>query len=257
MIKVLIVEDEMPSARKLKSYIENLTEDFEILAILDSVSETVSFLQENKVDLIFLDIHLSDGNSFKIFDEVIVETPIIFTTAYDQYAIRAFEQVSVDYLLKPLEKEKLAKSIDKFRNVYAHVDENKDVFDYKKLNDKVLETLHSQDYKSRFLVHYRDKLKVVSVDQISAIYYDNRTVFIMTFKNESYEFQTTMESIENELDPKYFFRANRKSIVNIKAVEDAVLYSKNKLKLNLSTKLPFDIIVSSEKTPKLKQWLNQ
>lgn len=255
-MKVLIVEDEMPSARKLKGFIEQIAPDLEVVDILDSVEQTVSFLLSNTVDLIFLDIHLSDGNSFSIFDQIEVEIPIIFTTAYDQYAIEAFKQVSVDYLLKPLVKERLVQAIDKFKKIYKNNGRESGI-DYQQLNDIINASVGHKEYQERFMVHFREKIKTINVDEIASFYADNRAVFILTMNGHIYDMSFTLEQIEEKLNPKFFFRVNRKCVAHIQSVKEAVVYSKSKLKLNMLPAPPFDIIISSEKTPKFKKWLNQ
>lgn len=256
MVKVIIVEDEMPSARKLNALIATIAPDFEVVSILESVKQTVEFLNNNKVDLIFLDIHLADGNSFSIFEQMKVETPIIFTTAFNQYAIDAFQQVSVDYLLKPFEKERLQQAIAKFRKIYL-CEHAPPAVDYLEINRIVAESLNRKNYQERFMVHYRDQIKTIDVHEIASFYAENKAIFITTFDGHSYDVPYTLEQLEEKLDPKYFFRANRKCIVQIKAVKNAVVYSKSKLKLNLEPKLPFEVIISTEKTPRFKQWLGR
>lgn len=256
MTKVLIVEDEMPSARKLKNFILEIEPNFEVVEILDSVSTTISYLSEHTVDLIFLDIHLSDGNSFDIFKKVNVETPIIFTTAFNQYAIDAFKQISVDYLLKPLDKELLRSAINKFNKVYVP-QTSADQFNYDQLKDLIAQSTEKKDFQERFLVHYRDKIKSINSLEIAAFYAENKYVFINTFDGKTFDTNFTLEQLEQKLDPKVFFRANRKCLININSIVDAVVYSKSKLKLNIKPQVPFEIIISTEKSPKFKQWLSQ
>jgi DNA-binding LytR/AlgR family response regulator len=259
MTKVLIVEDEMPSARKLNAFINQVAPDFEVVDILDSVEQTVEFLSHNSVDLIFLDIHLSDGNSFSIFDQIGVETPIIFTTAYNQYAIEAFKQVSVDYLLKPLNRERLNIAVQKFRKVHQSKSNIKQypVIDYQALNKLISDSNQDKEFQERFMVHYRDKIKTVHINDIACFYAESRLVFILTTDGHLFDLSFTLEQLEEKLNPKIFFRANRKCIVHVQAVKDAVVYSKSKLKLNTKPELPFEVIISSEKTPKFKKWLSQ
>ena len=253
---VLIVEDEMPSARKLKAFLSQIEPDFEVVDILESVSQTVEFLSENTVDLIFLDIHLSDGNSFGIFDEVEVNTPIIFTTAFDQYAIEAFSQNSIGYLLKPLSKEKLEASIAKFKQMQQPQVKQEPTIDYQVLG-KIIAQQQTSEYQERFMVYYKDKIKTVPVDEVAYFYADGKAVFMCLHSNQTFDLNFTLEQLEAKLNPRYFFRANRKYIVNIKAVKEAMVYSKSKLKLHLTPDAPTDVIVSSLKASAFKHWLSQ
>ncbi|MBI9061325.1 MAG: response regulator transcription factor, partial [Marinilabiliaceae bacterium] len=244
--KVLIVEDEMPSARKLRAFLEKIEPDFDVVAILESVQQTVKFLSENAVDLIFLDIHLADGNSFGIFNQVEVNAPIIFTTAYDQYAIEAFTQNSIGYLLKPLSKEKLEMAIAKFKQMQPSQHKAQPAIDYQQLG-KIIAQQQKPDYQERFMVYYKDKIKTVPVEDIAYFYADGKAVFMSLHNHKTFDLNFTLEQLEAKLNPRYFFRANRKYIVNIKAVKEAMVYSKSKLKLHLAPDTPTDVIVSSLK----------
>jgi len=253
MIDILIVEDEMPSARKLKAMLAPIAPDFNVVEILDSVATTTEFLAHNKVDLIFLDIHLADGNSFNLFETTHTETPIIFTTAYDQYAIQAFEHNSIGYLLKPVGSEKLKNAIDKFRNSFE-TSQNKTI-DYKLLGKIIAEQQTQPEFRERFLVHYRGKIKTVPVNDVAYIYAENRGVFIRTNQGRLFDLNQTLEHLEEELNPRQFFRANRKFIVSISSIVEAHLFSKSKLKLELNPEADSDVIISSEKASKFKKWL--
>jgi DNA-binding LytR/AlgR family response regulator len=257
MVKVLIVEDEMPSARKLQAFINQITDDFEVLDIVDSVEDTVSFLKENEVDLIFMDIHLSDGNSFEIFDHIIVDSPIIFITAFNEYAIKAFQQMSVDYLMKPLDKDRLHQAIEKYRKVYQKQITQAASVNYLQFSGEIAKIMQGAEYQNRFLVHYRDKIKPIDVNLIASFYAESKSVFLVATDGHVYDISYTLEQLESKLNPKYFYRVNRKCIVHIQSIKDAVVYSKSKLKLNLTPELPFDVIISSEKTPRFKQWISQ
>jgi DNA-binding LytR/AlgR family response regulator len=253
MIDVLIVEDEMPSARKLKAMLENQAPDFNILTILDSVASCREFLTNNKVDLIFLDIHLADGNSFEIFETITISTPIIFTTAFDQYAIQAFDQNSIGYLLKPVRPEKLESAIEKFREQNTKKDTA--TIDYQLLGKAIAQQQDTPDYRERFLVHYRDKIKTISADDVAYIYAENRGVFICTKEGRIYDVNHTLELLIEELNPRQFFRANRKFIISITSIVEAHLYSKSKLKLELNPPTKSEVIISSERASKFKKWL--
>lgn len=250
---VLIIEDELPSARKLSSFIKLLEPDFEVVDILQSVSDSVQFFKTETVDLIFLDIHLADGNSFDIFKEVQVDTPIIFTTAFDQYAIEAFTQNSIGYLLKPLSKDALEQAIQKFKNLR---NTSTPVIDYKLLGD-IISHQNANDYQERFMVYYKDKIKTVMVDEIAYFYADSKAVFMTLSNGKTYDLNFTLEQLEEKLDPKNFFRANRKFLIHIQSVKEATIYSKSKLMLYLIPNSPTEVIVSSDKATRFKQWLNQ
>ncbi|MCU4157445.1 response regulator transcription factor [Carboxylicivirga sp. A043] len=255
MIDVLIVEDEMPSARKLKAMLEAHAPDFNIVNILDSVSSSIEFLKNNQVELIFLDIHLADGNSFEIFETITISTPIIFTTAFDQYAIQAFDQNSIGYLLKPISTEKLNAAIAKFRE--QHEQKDKAAIDYQLLGKAIAQQHEQKEYRERFMVHYRDKIKTIPVDDVAYIYAENRGVFVCTKEGRIYDINQTLEHLNEELNPRQFFRANRKFIVSINAIVEAHLYSKSKLKLELNPPSSNEVIISSEKASKFKKWLSK
>ncbi len=253
MIDVLIVEDEMPSARKLKAMIESQAPDFNIVNILDSVSSSRDFLSSQQVDLIFLDIHLADGNSFELFETINISTPIIFTTAFDQYAIQAFDQNSIGYLLKPISAQKLEAAIAKFREQHQRKDAG--TIDYQLLGKAIAQQQEQPDYRERFMVHYRDKIKTIAVNEVAYIYAENRGVFICTNEGRIYDINQTLEHLTEELNPRQFFRANRKFIISIQSIVEAHLYSKNKLKLELRPPASDEVIISSERATKFKNWL--
>lgn len=254
--RVLIIEDEMPSARKLSTFIQQLEPDFVVVDTIQSVRDSVQFLKSESVDLIFLDIHLADGNSFTIFQEVKVDTPIIFTTAFDQYAIEAFKQNSIGYLLKPLSKEALKQAILKFKNMAISHSAASTTIDYKLLGDLISQQ-KSDNYQERFMVYYKDIIKPVMVEEISYFYAENRAVFMTLRNGKSYDLNFSLEQLEEKLNPKLFFRANRKFIISIQSVKEATVYSKSKLKVHLDPPAEKELIVSSEKASKFKMWLNQ
>ena len=254
--RILIVEDELPTARKLSAFIKLLEPDFEVVSILQSVFESVQFLQNQSVDLIFLDIHLADGNSFSIFEQVQVDTPIIFTTAFDQYAIEAFKQNSIGYLLKPLSKEALQLSIEKYKTLVASQVSSDTAVNYKLIGEMISQQKSTQ-YQERFMVSYKDKIKTVMVEEVAYFHTDSKAVFLTLHDGKSYDVNFSLEQLEEKLNPKYFFRANRKFIVHITSVKEASVFSKSKLKLHLEPTSEIEVIVSSQKATKFKHWLNQ
>lgn len=253
MISVLIVEDEMPSARRLKSMLELVAPDFIVAEITDSVVSTVAFLKRQPVDLIFLDIHLADGNSFQLFEHLTISTPIIFTTAYNQYAIQAFDHNSIGYLLKPFGLEKLKSVIDKYMNTCQN--NGNPSIDYQLLGRMIAQQQNIPEYRERFLVHFRGKLKTIPVNEVAYIYAENRGVFISTHEGRIYDINLTLEQLADELNPRQFFRANRKFIVSVLSIVEVHLYSKSKLKLELHPAANCEVIISSEKATRFKQWL--
>ncbi len=251
-MRVLIVEDEIAAARRLSKMLLELEPDAQILAVPDSVSSTVEWLISNdEPDLILLDIHLADGVSFKIFNQVKVKCPIIFTTAYDQYAIQAFKLNSVDYLLKPINTEDLKFSVDKFkerRNVASNLDFEKLLLEIRK---------PQQCYQQRFVVQFADKLKAIEIDSVAYFIAMEKSVFLVSADNHRYAVDYTMEKLETVLNPKSFFRVNRKFIVSFKAIKNMYFYSKSRVKLELNPPVDSEVIVSTERSSDFKEWLNQ
>ena len=249
-MQVIIIEDEQLAQENLEQLLLKIDNNIEVIARLESIRASVKWLMSNKCDLIFLDIHLSDGNSFNIFDQIEVKTPIIFTTAYDQYAIKAFKFNSIDYLLKPINQYDLALSIQKFKELYDH----QNLPDYK----SILNLLKQPDkYQERFLVNAGQKLKSIKTLDIAYFYVQNEAVFICTEDNKHYDINYTLDKLEMLLDPKTFFRINRQFIVNIESVIQMHIVSKSRLKLDLKPNYSEDVIVSFNNVHNFKHWLNK
>ena len=249
---ILIVEDEIAAARRLAKMLATLEPKASILAITDSIASTTSWLKANKEpDLILMDIHLADGSSFKIFDQVKIKCPIIFTTAYDQYAIQAFKVNSVDYLLKPIKQEELAYSINKFkanRKEESALDIDKLLLELRK---------PQQEYQLRFVVQFADKLKSIEVGSIAYFIAMEKSVFLVTDDGHRYAIDYTLERLDEVLNPKIFYRINRKFIVNFSAIKGMFTYSKSRVKIELYPNPETEVIVSSERAAGFKEWLNQ
>jgi len=250
-MRTLIVEDERLAADNLTKILEN-TGNFEILGVLESVYEVVEWFRNNKTpDFIFLDIHLADGSSFEIFDEIKIDCPIIFTTAYDEYALKAFEVNSIAYLLKPLSQEAVAKSLEKLKlftgvRQRSHDDIGK-LIDYFKQQTM---------YKTSFLIPVKgDKLFPLDVDEIEYFYIEEGIVNAVTKGNDSYILDKTMDEIADLIDPKNFFRANRQFIISRKAVKDIDLWFGGRLSINLNIPVPEKILVSKARVREFKDWL--
>ena len=248
----IIIEDEKPAARLLQRKLEKLT--IEVGVMLHSVEESIEWFSKNEhPDLIFLDIQLSDGLSFEIFEKVAIKSAIIFTTAYDEYALRAFKLNSIDYLLKPIDEDDLEVAVFKFK---ARLPKQETVqLDFAQIK-RMLTNPFEKNYKKRFTVKIGQHLKVISVDEIECFFSENKGTYIHTFDNRNYLIESTLEVLEQELDPKDFFRVNRKFIIPLKAIKEIILYSNSRLKLILPSFKADEVIVSREKVSDFKSWID-
>ncbi|WP_111707490.1 LytR/AlgR family response regulator transcription factor [Lutibacter citreus] len=252
-MKVIIIEDEKPAARRLSRMLNELS--IEPLTMLHSVEEAVNwFLNNEHPDLIFLDIQLSDGLSFEIFEEVEIDSAIIFTTAYDEYALKAFKLNSVDYLLKPIDSDELENAVQKFKNLY-NTKENV-TFDLNQLKNIISNTSgNANNYKKRFTVKIGQHIKMISTASIECFYSENKATHIYTIDNRSYLLEETLENLENKLQSETFFRVSRKYVVNINAIKDIISYTNSRLKLILHSYKEAEIIVSRERVKDFKEWI--
>ncbi|MFN8344472.1 MAG: LytTR family DNA-binding domain-containing protein [Spirosomataceae bacterium] len=250
-MKALIVEDEKPARENLENLLKELEPAIEIQAKLDSVSKTVAWLSVNNTDLIFLDIHLADDVSFKIFEQINVTTPIIFTTAYDQYAIRAFQVNSIDYLLKPIDKSDLRRSLEKYKTTKTTIQ----TIDFQQL----IQTLSQPQkvYQSRFIVSRGEKVMSVTIDQIAYFEGEDRYVYLIKKDGTKYIVDYTLSDLETLLDPRHFFRLNRSFITHFSSIKSIFNSSKSRVKVELEPAAKREIMVSSENTQGFKNWLNQ
>lgn len=251
-MNILIIEDERPNAERLKRLIQGIEPQANILSVLESVSESVEWLDTHeRPDLIMMDIKLSDGLSFEIFDKTqLVDVPIIFTTAYDEYAIKAFKQYSIDYLLKPVDKDELAMAFEKYDQL--------DIMVNKATNpsiEKLLDEFRPKNYRTRFLLSYRDGFKTVMVGDVLYFYSEQKITKARLADGTDEIIPHTMDELEQQLDPKLFFRANRQFIICINAVEHVYNYFNNKLKVAMRKNTDVEIIVSRDKAPLLKNWM--
>ena len=248
---IIIIEDEKPSARLLQRKVEKL--GFQIITLLHSVEEAIHWFQNNShPDLIFLDIQLSDGLSFEIFDAVEVKSAIIFTTAYDEYALRAFKLNSIDYLLKPIDEDDLEIAVNKFK---ARQPKQESIpFDIEMIK-KMLVTPEAKTYKKRFAIKTGQHLKVINIEEVECFYSENKGTYLHTFDNRDYLLEGTLEQLEIELDPKDFFRISRKFIIPMKGIKDIVVYSNSRLKVILPTYKEDEVIVSRERVNDFKNWI--
>ncbi|MDR2009675.1 MAG: LytTR family DNA-binding domain-containing protein [Bacteroidales bacterium] len=253
-MKIAIVEDETIAVESLKSLINELNANTDVLVVLQSIEESVQYFKTHPMpDLIFMDIHLADGSSFAIFDEVNITCPIIFTTAYNEYALKAFQVNSIDYLLKPISKNDLERAFNKFKNFSGSNEYSGEIL------SNFLKHIRNSElyYKNHFLVPHKDKLVPLAVSDIAYIYIDSKNIKAVTFKQQTYYLDNTLDELENSLDPKLFFRANRQFIIAHKAIKDISLWFGSKLSVNLNIEVPEKIVVSKAKVKEFKKWFSE
>lgn len=250
-MNIVIVEDELLAAEKLENQLRRLWPEINVLALLESVEEAVNWLAANpSPDLIFMDIQLEDGISFEIFDAVKVDAPVIFTTAYDEYAIRAFKVNSVDYLLKPVSDEDLQLALAKFRSKY----EEENAFTEKVA--RVLEQI-SKKHKSRFFIRIGARFHSIQVNDICCFFVEERSTFLRTSSGKNYDLDYSLDQLQGMVDPEQFFRINRNHLVNINCIGEVVSYSTNRLKLKMKSGFEEGIIVSRDRVSDFKHWMDQ
>ena len=250
-MNVIIIEDEKPSARRLQRMLERL--DVKVSVMLNSVEESIEWFSNNPhPDLIFLDIQLSDGLSFEIFDEVEVKSSIIFTTAFDEYALQAFKLNSIDYLLKPIDDDELEAAVAKYKSLKPKSKSLQLNFDDIK---KLLVNPVGREYKKRFTTKIGQHIKMIPVDEIECFYSENKGTYAHTIEGRDYLLDTTLEHLEEELSPDTFFRISRKFYVNINAIKDIISYTNSRLQLKLSSFKEQEIIVARERVKDFKLWL--
>jgi len=250
-MKAVIVEDEIIAAQNLQCLIARIDSSIEIVAVLKSIKKSVEWFSANSApDLVFMDIHLSDGSSFSIFEKVKIHAPIIFTTAYDEYALKAFEVNSVDYLLKPIDAKNLERAIEKFTQYNRPKSSNEDVI----ANMLSMFQKEKTVYKSNFLIPRKDKLIPLPVNDIAYIYWESKNAKIVTFDNRAYYESDSLDKIQQQLDPVKFFRANRQFIISHKAIKDISVWFDSKLSVNLIVDIPEKIIVSRLRASEFKEW---
>ena len=249
-MKVIIIEDEKPAAQKLQKAVIKCDANIEVAAILNSTKDAAAWLRENPPpELIFMDIELSDGLSFKIFQEVAITCPVIFTTAYDEYWQEAFEYNSIDYLLKPIRQDKLETALKKYETLKKYFTVN-----YQKLKHWPSE---SNEYKKRFLVKRGPDYISIKTEEIPYFYATHKLVCMVDNKNQKFILDQSLSDIEKRLDPEQFYRVNRKYLVNMTAIKLMKTYPKGKLKLEMTPPVNEDIIVAQENVSAFKEWIGR
>ncbi len=251
MLNIVIIEDEKLTALDLRNTLKKIDPDIEVKTILSSVEEALAYLQSNPLpDLFFSDIQLPDGLSFDIFKQVKLPVPVIFCTAYDQYALKAFEVNGIDYLLKPFSKETVSKAIDKYRLLKGHVQVQPDVF------DRLMNMLAQKPVRqtNSIIIYQGDKIIPLEIESIALFYLEDNYVFAFTFGQKKHIVSQTLDELEN-LCGSSFFRVNRQYLVNRKAIKDAARYLNRKIMVHLHVAYPKQILVGKLKTSLFLEWL--
>jgi len=253
-MKVLIIEDEKPAARHLARMLEKL--NLQVLTLLHSVEEAVQWFEQHPhPELIFLDIQLSDGLSFEIFEKISIKSFVIFTTAYDEYALQAFKLNSMDYLLKPIDYEQLESAVNKYANLKSDWEPTPTFkVDFEEIK-KWLSNPLDRVYKQRFTVKVGSHIRLISTEDIVCFYSEHKGTYLYTRDKRNYLIEPTLETLETELSPADFFRVNRKFLIRITAIEDIVTYSNSRLKLKIASYDQEEIIVARERVKDFKNWL--
>lgn len=249
-MNAVIVEDEFAAAQNLERLIKAIDPSFHIVTVLQNVDESIEWFSMNPLpDVVFMDIHLGDGDSFSIFKAIEIACPIIFTTAYDQYALKAFEVNSIDYLLKPISKDSLKKALDKLNNYPPSKNPTEMI-------SELMKSIHqvSKPHKKSFLIPVKDKLIPVPSDDIAYVYSQQKKAVIYCFNKREYMIDSSLDDFLKQVDPDSFFRANRQFIVAHHAVTDLTMWFDGKLSVNLSVDTPERIIVSRARTAEFKKW---
>jgi two-component system response regulator LytT len=259
-MKVLIIEDEELAVKKLRKTLESVDSSAEVVGVADSIRSSVAWLQQNPApDLILMDIELADGQSFEIFDKVEVKSTVIFTTSYDEYALKAFKVNSVDYLLKPVQKEDLQIALNKLRTMqtmYGNLP-SADPLNVENLVKELQQKLQPKEFRKRFLVKHAQKLVSVDIDEIAYFYSDGRLNFFKTLDNKKFVVDYTMDELEDMLDPDKYFRISRAFYVSIASIDQIHDYFGNRLLLHLKPAVDKESIVSREKVADFKKWMGK
>ncbi len=240
-MKALILEDEQLASNRLKRMLSEVASDIKVVATFETVEDTVAYLMHNfDIDILFLDIHVADGNSFELFKIIEVKSNVIFTTAYDQYAIEAFRKNATDYLLKPLKKEQLIEAIAKA----------------KPISQQLLHDI-SPGYKKRIVIQFMSKLHSIKTEEIAYIFSKHKVSYFYTSDGQRYPSDYKLQDLEDLLDPQYFFRANRQFIIHIDAVSSITKHQASRVKILMEPPIAEDIVISTDKTPLFKKWLDR
>jgi DNA-binding LytR/AlgR family response regulator len=253
-MRVVIIEDEQLTAQRLENMLHKYDPAIEIAETIPSVSEAVDWFKSNPdPDLAFMDIHLEDGQCFSIFESINLEVPVIFTTAYDEYTIKAFKVNSVDYLMKPLNYEELVQAIEKYKRIYVHSEEETHNI------ETLLQSLHKKEpeYKDRFLVSIGSRLRTIETNEINYFYSAEKITFLVTKDNQRFPVDYSLDKLALVLNPKEYYRINRQMMVKLSAIFNMHVYPKGRIKLELLPAMKEDVFVSLDKVVEFKDWLGR
>ena len=251
-MKVLIVEDEALTAERLAGMVNRYDPSFEVCGILPSVGETISWLKENETpDLIFMDIHLEDDDCFQIFEQINISAPVIFTTAFDEYMVKAFKVNSIDYLMKPINYEEFVAALEKYKKVKSHYQENG--------FGNLLQSIQSKEesYKDRFLISNGFKLRTVETRDVRYFFCKDKITFLVTKEGDFLPIEYSLDKLSILLDPRRFFRINRQLMVSLSSISNIHVYPKGKLKVDLEPLLKDEVYVSLDRATAFKEWLGK
>lgn len=252
-MRVIIIEDETPAANRLTKLLQNISDEVEVVKRLDSVESGVRYLKTaERIDLIFMDIQLGDGLSFDIFHQAEVKAPVIFTTAFDQYTLKAFKVNSIDYLLKPIDENELQVAVEKYRQIYSN---NENGFSEKIM--KLVQSMNNTRYKERLLIKRGQQLSYLKTEQVAYCYADGKLCYAVGFDNSKFLLECNLSQLEEQLQPIQFYRVNRQLLVNIDAVSKVHTWLGGRLKLELAPSTNTDTVVSRERVNGFKEWLGQ
>ena len=251
-MRILIVEDETAACENLWVILKEIEPEINIAGCTESIAQTVRWLKNNELpDLILMDIHLSDGSAFSVFDKLNIETPVIFTTAYDEYALQAFKVYGAAYLLKPIVQEELEDALNKIKRIKPKFSGN----DVETLMDMF--RTQQKKYKTRFLLHFRETYKVIPVEEIDYAFLEHKTVYFRLIDGSTIAVPYNLEELEEQLDPQFFFRVNRQYILHVNSIESMHKYFNEKTKIVLKRDRDAEVIVSRIKMPQFKMWLDR
>ena len=253
-MRILIIEDEIAAADKIRQLIQGHFPDASISGPLESVEDSVEWLEEAEApDLIFMDIQLADGHSFDIFSETEVTSPVIFTTAFDQHALKAFQHNGLEYLLKPVKQEDFDRAMDKFKRWVARPGE--EAPDWQSLLQNLRQPTAPAGYQKRLVIRYGQQIKALEISEAAYFYIESKVTILKTFSGKDYPVDQNLEELQTLLNPEEFFRINRKMIVSIRAIESMSAYTKSRVRLQLQPAYSDEVTVSSERSADFKEWL--